>query len=111
MATTARLRPIATRFWPRGGKFQRPNPDGPSRFTLDQPAGKYTVYGIRDGACCVARISKDKPPPMKGLRDVLKFEDAFRVDLESSSLDERDRVLIIAAAIFMDRVFHTGEKD
>ena len=26
-----------------------------------------------------------------------------------TTLDERDRVLIIATAIFMDRVFHTGE--
>lgn len=92
-------------------KFDILNPDGSIRFTLYQPAEKFTVYEIRDGDFCVARISKDQPPPMKGIRDVMKFEDAFRVDLESSTLDERDRVLIIAAAIFMDRVFHTGEDD
>lgn len=91
-------------------KFDILNPDGSLRFTLYQPAEKYTVYEVRDGDFCVARISKDKGPAMKGLRDVLTFADAFRVDLESSRLDERDRVLIIAAAVFMDRVFHTHEK-
>lgn len=88
-------------------KFDLLNPDGSLRFTLYQPAEKYTVYEIRHGDFCVARISKDRAPPMKGLGDLLRFEDAFRVDLESSTLDEVDRVLIIAAAIFMDRVFHT----
>lgn len=90
-------------------KFDILNPDGSVRFTLFQPAEQFTVYEIRVDEFCVARISKDRPAPMKGVRDVLRFEDAFRVDLESSSLDEVDRVLIIAAAIFMDRVFHTGE--
>lgn len=92
-------------------KFDILNPDGSLRFTLYQPGERYTEYEIRDGDFCMARISKDRLPPAKGLREVMKFEDAFRVDLESSTLDERDRVLIIAAAIFMDRLFHTGEKD
>lgn len=35
----------------------------------------------------------------------------YEVQLESATLDERDRVLLIAAALFMDRVFHTGERD
>lgn len=92
-------------------KFDILKPDGSLRFTLYQPAEKYTVYEIRAGDFCVARISKDRAPPVEGLRDLLRFEDAFRVDLESTALDEVDRVLIIAAAIFMDRVFHTGKHD
>lgn len=92
-------------------KFDILNPDGSLRFTLYQPAERYTVYEIRDGEFCVARISKDRPPRAKSMRDVMKFEDAFRVDLESSTLDECDRVLIIAAAIFMDRIFHSGDSD
>ena len=92
-------------------KFDILNPDGSLRFTLYQPAERYTVYEIREGDFCMARISKDRPPRAESLRDAMKFEDAFRVDLESSTLDERDRVLIIAAAIFMDRIFHSGESD
>ena len=90
-------------------KFDILNPDGSLRFTLYQPAAKYTSYDIRDGDFQVARIAKDALPPRKARRGMVK--DAFRVDFESSTLDERDRVLIIAAALFMDRVFHTGEDD
>lgn len=92
-------------------KFDVLNPDGSLRFTLYQPAEKFTVYEVRDGEFCVARISRDRRPPVKTLREVMSFEDAFRVDLESATLDERDRVLILSAAIFMDRVFHTGDDD
>ena len=90
-------------------KFDVLNPDGSLRFTLYQPGERFTEYEIRDGDFCVARISKDRPAPVEGLRDLMKFEDAFRVDLESSTLDERDRVLIIAAAIFMDRLFQSDD--
>lgn len=92
-------------------KFDLLNPDGSLRFTLYQPAERYTVYEVKEADFVMARISKDRPAPTKGLKDMMKFEDAFRVDLESSMLDERDRVLIISAAIFMDRVFHTGKRD
>jgi hypothetical protein len=91
-------------------KFDILNPDGSVRFTLYQPAEAFTVYEILDQGFCVARISKDQAPERKELRDMASFEDAFRVDLESDTLDEIDRVLIISAAIFMDRVFHTGEE-
>ena len=90
-------------------KFDIVNPDGSLRFEIFQPAEKFTVYEIREKDFVIARISKDRPAPMKGIKEVLNFEDAFRVDLESKLIDERDRVLIIAAAIFMDRVFHTTE--
>lgn len=101
---------IEQRFSMMDVKFDVLDPDGSLRFRLFQPADRYTVYELYDGDFRVARISKDRAPPVKSLGELLRFDDAFRVDLESSTLDERDRVLAISAALFMDRVFHT-EKD
>ena len=92
-------------------KFDILRPDGSLRFTLYQPAERYTVYEIRDGDFCVARISKDRLPTAQDMPRHLNFKDAFRVDLESTTLDDVDRVLILSAAIFMDRVFHSGKND
>ena len=85
------------------------DPAGALLFKLFQPSEQYTTYEVRSGEVCVARISKDRGPKAKDMRDVLRFEDAFRVDLESSLLDERDRVILISAALFMDRVSQTGD--
>ncbi len=92
-------------------KFEVLNPDGSLRFTLYQPAEKHTAYDICRGDAWVAHIARDEAPPMVGPGDMLRFEDAFRVDLATSTVDEVDRVLIIAATLFMDRVFHTGDMD
>lgn len=91
-------------------KFDILNPDGSTHFTLYQPSDVFTRYEVRVRDACVARISKDRPDRTRGFRDMMAFEDAFKVELESSLLDERDRVLLIASAIFMDRVFHTGKR-
>ena len=92
-------------------EFDILDPDGHLLFKLFQPSSAYTTYEIRSGEAVVARLSKDRRPPVKGLREVVDFVDAFRVDITSSLLDDRDRIVLIAAAIFMDRLYQSGERD
>lgn len=90
-------------------KFDIFDGKGRERFLLFQAAAGYTSYDVLERGFRVARISKDKAPPVKNFFTLDGFVDAFRVDLDSALLDERDRVTLIAAALFMDRIYFTGE--
>ncbi len=90
-------------------KFDIFDTDGALRFHLFQPQEVATRFDVLVGETVVATIGKDSRPITDDVVEFLRFVDAFRVDLHSRHLDERDRVILLAAALFLDRVFFTGK--
>jgi hypothetical protein len=79
------------------------------RFTLFQAADEHTRYEVRDGDFVVATLARERPDTRARGRWAWLTVDAFRVELHSSTLDETDRILLLSAGLFMDRLFSDQE--
>jgi len=84
--------------------------EGEQRFSLKQPAGTYASYfATRDGAE-LGRIAPDRVEWDGSAKQTLTVEDALKIEFNNAA-DEVDRVLLIAGAVFMDRIYSTGKNE
>lgn len=84
--------------------------DGAPRFALQQPADTYASYFATYEGTELGRISPDGIEWDGSVRQAMTLQDAVRVDLNAQT-EELDRVLLIAGAVFMDRVYSTGKQE
>jgi hypothetical protein len=83
--------------------------EGNQRFALRQPAGEYRTFWAQSGGVDMGRIERDFVKWDGTLKQALAVRDAFKIEL-NPSLEELDRVLIIAASLLIDRLYFTDGK-
>jgi uncharacterized protein YxjI len=76
---------------------------GTARFVIEQPADAWTRFAVRRGSTQLAAIERDHRVWDGSLKH-LTMRDAFSIWFQAPT-DELDRVLIIAAALFLDRLY------
>lgn len=84
--------------------------DGKPRFSLKQPAGTYASYFATFDGAELGRIGPERVEWDGSAKQALTTEDALRIEFNNEA-DELDRVLLIAGAVFMDRIYSTGKNE
>lgn len=77
---------------------------GEPRFAVQQPADTWTHFTIRRGTAVLAEIERSHRVWDGSMKELLTMQDAFFIEFKAPT-DELDRVLIIAAGLFLDRLY------
>ncbi|MDP3238093.1 MAG: phospholipid scramblase-related protein [Myxococcales bacterium] len=78
--------------------------EGQPRFVVQQPSEVWTHFSVRRGTTTLAEIERSHRRWDGSARELVTVEDAFTVEF-TATVDELERVLIIAAALFLDRLY------
>lgn len=85
--------------------------EGNLRLELTQPANTFTRFHVLKDGREVAQIEREYRKWKDAWKHRLSVRDAFNIVGIDPSLDEFDRLLIIAASLFFDRLYFTDERE
>lgn len=91
--------------------FEVSDAAGEPRFDLRQPANTTTRFTLERGGVPAAQLARDYRKWDGSLKQAITVRDAFKAMELNAALDELDRVVVLAAALFMDRLYFTDDHD
>ncbi len=92
-------------------QFNAVDDEGKLLLTFTQPANTYTRFFAKKHGVQVAEFEREYEKWKNAWRHKLSVRDAFNIVGIDDSLNEVERVLLLAASLFFDRLYFTGDNE